>query len=128
MSNVSSDTSSCVLIVEDEPLLRMEAVDFLQEEGFLVIESQNGEHASTVIARHSHIHVLFTDVHLGGPLNGIQLAHLARRRWPAIAILIVSGRDLPNQKDMPSGSRFLPKPYSSEVVVQHLRELVLQNN
>ena len=127
MSAVNTGLATCVLLVEDEAFLRIDALQFLQEEGFIVIESHNGEHAATVIGSHPHIHVLFTDVHLGGDLNGVQLAHLARKRWPSIAILIVSGRGQPEQEEMPSGSRFLPKPYAPQVVVRHLRELVAQD-
>ena len=126
MTDVNASSATCVLLVEDEVLLRLDALHFLQEEGFIVIESKSGEHASTVMGSHPHIHVLFTDVHLGGALNGIHLAHLARKRWPSIAILIVSGRGQPEQEDMPLGSRFLPKPYAPHVVIRHLRELVGQ--
>jgi two-component system, response regulator PdtaR len=120
----TAKTETLVLLVEDEVLLRMDAAEFLETEGFAVIESTNGEHASTVIRDHANIHVLFTDVHLPGALNGVELAHLARRRWPSIAVLIVSGRALPREAEMPLGSRFLEKPYAQHVVVRHIRDLI----
>ena len=125
MSDASADPLMSVLLVEDEALLRMDAAEFLAEEGFIVIGSGTGEHAASVIGGHpDDMHILFTDVHLPGTLNGVQLAHLARKRWPSIAILIVSGRTQPSQEDMPPGSRFLPKPYAPHIVIRHLRALV----
>jgi DNA-binding response OmpR family regulator len=126
MGHANAGRATFVLLVEDEVLLRMHAADFLEEEGFIVIESTNGEHASTVIRNHPNIHVLFTDVHLPGSLNGVELAHLARQRWPSIAILIVSGRAQPQEVAMPAGSRFLEKPYAADIVLRHIREILEQ--
>ncbi len=63
-----------MLLVEDEVVTRMDAARFLEEEGFNVIESANGEHARTIIEKHPSIHVLFTDVHLPGSRTGVELA------------------------------------------------------
>jgi two-component system, response regulator PdtaR len=127
MDELSADRPTFVLLVEDEVVLRMDAAHFLEEEGFNVIESTNGEHASTVIQRHPNIHVLFTDVHLPGSLGGVELAHIARKRWPSIVVLIVSGKAKPREHEMPTGSRFLPKPYHPKVAVRHINELLGRN-
>jgi CheY-like chemotaxis protein len=120
MGEKSADRPTFVLLVEDEVVLRMDAAQFLEERGFNVIESTNGEHAWTVIERHPSIHVLFTDVNLPGSLNGVEFAYIARRRWPSIVILIVSGKAKLSEHEMPAGSRFLPKPYHPKGAVRHI--------
>src|SRR6476620_10186994 len=126
MDENSADRPTFVLLVEDEVVLRMDAAQFLEDERFNVIESTNGQHASAVIERHPNIHVLFTDVNLPGSPNGVELAYIARRRWPSMVILIVSGKATLKDNEMPAGSRFLPKPYHPKVAVRHINELLGQ--
>jgi DNA-binding NtrC family response regulator len=73
--------------------------------------------------RRSRIHVVFTDVHMPGPMDGLVLAHHVRRHWPSIGLLVASGRGNVDARAMPEGSRFIPKPYHLDHVVHHIREL-----
>jgi two-component system, response regulator PdtaR len=114
-----------VLLAEDEDLIRELIAETLRAEGFEVIESQHAEHAfGTLQARADDIHVLFTDIHMPGSLNGLELAHHTARKWPWIALLITSARPAPDRSHMPRKCRFLPKPYRHDHVVRHIRELV----
>ena len=71
----------------------------------------------------SGVHVLFTDIHMPGLMNGLALAHHAHIHWPWIGLILASGRARPLPADLPVGSRFLAKPYDFHHLVGHVREL-----
>jgi CheY-like chemotaxis protein len=102
----------------------MLAADLLIEAGFLVIEASHAAQALAALqAQPEQVHLLFTDIHMPGPMNGLDLAHHVRRHWPWIALLIASGEGSPADAEMPVGSRFLSKPYDPEYVVAHARAM-----
>ena len=113
------------VVAEDEELIRYIAAEALRDAGFIVLEA---EHAAAAL-KHLHaqaatIHVLFTDIHMPGDMDGLLLAHHTSSTWPWIAVLITSGRSPPAAHQMPARSRFLPKPYQPDTLLTHLRELV----
>ena len=112
-----------VLIVEDEFLIRMDAVDMIRAAGFDVVEAANADEAILILEDRPDITVVFTDVHMPGSMDGLKLAAAIRGRWPPIRIVATSGRAKISRDDLPSGSRFLPKPYSPRQIVETLREL-----
>lgn len=66
---------------------------------------------------------MFTDIQIPGSMDGLKLAAAIRGRWPPIKIVATSGRIKVSDDDLPSGSRFLPKPYSAREIVGTLRDL-----
>jgi CheY-like chemotaxis protein len=112
-----------VLIVEDEFLIRMDAVDMITKAGFEAVEAANADEAIEILERRLDIHVVFTDVEMPGSMDGLKLAAAIRGRWPPIEILATSGLPGIRKTDLPSGSRFLPKPYSAPEIVRTLREM-----
>ena len=100
-----------ILLVEDEALVRMIAAEVLSEAGFTVLESANAEEALTVLQTRSDVQVLFTDVNMPGPLDGLGLANLVHSGMPGVGILIGSGRIRPSRAELPPGARFIAKPY-----------------
>jgi CheY-like chemotaxis protein len=70
------------------------------------------------------VNVLFTDVQMPGSMDGLELARYVRRHWPRVEVLIASGNKAPSSTEMPDGSRFLHKPYSSGRLVADVRELI----
>lgn len=100
-----------VLVVDDEPLVRMVAADCLRDEGFTVYEADCAEEALDLIAAHDDVAVVFTDIDMPG-MNGLDLACEIGRRWPAVHCLLTSGQARPTADRMPTGGRFLPKPYA----------------
>jgi CheY-like chemotaxis protein len=112
-----------VLIVEDEFLLRMHAVDMIEAAGFVVVEAGNADEAIEVLEARPDITVVFTDIQMPGSMDGLKLARAVRGRWPPIKIVATSGHVHVRQTDLPEGGRFLPKPYSSVQVTDVLREL-----
>jgi CheY-like chemotaxis protein len=113
-----------VLIVEDEYLLRMDAVDMIAAAGFEVVDAANADDAIEILEARRDITVVFTDIQMPGSMDGLKLARAVRGRWPPIKIVATSGRITVGAMDLPEGGRFLPKPYSPMQVMGMLRELV----
>lgn len=106
-----------ILVVEDETLLRMMAVDMFEEAGFTVFEAANGEAGAQALADNPSIDGLFTDVEMPGDVSGLALAKIAHDLHPRVAILVVSGRATPRSDDLPPGAKFVGKPYDTQAVV-----------
>ena len=117
------DERIVVLLVEDEPLVRMLGYDVLDEAGFEVVEAGDADEALTVLQARSDVRVLFTDVDMPGSMNGFELARTVAERWPAIRVLIVSGKTRPGPGEMPPHGRFIGKPYQPAAVVQQIHEI-----
>src|ERR1700689_944804 len=100
-----------VLIVEDEPLVRLCAVETVEAAGYEVIEAANANEAIRILESRRDIRVVFTDIHMPGSMDGLKLAHAVRNRWPPIKLIVTSGRELVRAQDMPDGARFFAKPY-----------------
>jgi CheY-like chemotaxis protein len=113
-----------ILIVEDEPLIRMGAVDAVTEAGFGVIEARNADEAIAILEQRSDIHLVFTDIDMPGSMDGLRLAHFVRHRWPPVKIIATSGHARIADEDLPTGGRFLRKPYENREVIDTIRELV----
>ena len=113
-----------VLVVEDEFLPRMDAVDMIGEAGFDVVEAANADQAIEILEARRDITVVFTDIQMPGSMDGLKLARGVRGRWPPIKIVATSGRVGVREADLPEGGRFLPKPYSPTQVTGMLCELI----
>ena len=102
----NSTNIPAVLIVEDEPLVRIGAVNIIEDAGFKVIQAESADEAIRVLECRGDIRVVFTDIHMPGSMNGLKLAHAVRNRWPPIKIIVTSGRDLIAEQVLPEGGRF----------------------
>src|SRR6476661_7097025 len=112
-----------VLIVEDEALLRMDAVDMIAAAGFEAVEAANADQAIEILEARPDVAVVFTDIQMPGSMDGLKLARAVRGRWPPIKIVATSGQIEVKPTDLPEGGRFLPKPYSPTDVTGMLREM-----
>ncbi|NTF10695.1 response regulator [Agrobacterium rubi] len=118
-----ADCRPAVLIVEDEPLIRMNAVDFAEDAGLRAIEASNADEALAQLDQNDDISILFTDVDMPGSMNGFQLAEVVAQNWPPIGIIIVSGYRRATSGDLPEGGVFFPKPYDIEKVTAALKRI-----
>jgi CheY-like chemotaxis protein len=122
-AELPSKLPTVVLIVEDDALLRMCAAEIVEEAGFAVIEAADADAAMALLESCSDIALLLTDIDMPGSMNGLELAHAVRCRWPSIKILVVSGQVRPQPSELPSDSCFLAKPYQTAALVEELRAL-----
>jgi CheY-like chemotaxis protein len=113
-----------VLLVEDEMFVRMATADALEDAGFEVVEVANAQAAQEVLRHRSDIRVLFTDVQMPGPIDGLELAALVRRQWPHICVIITSGHFQPNGDNLPDKAVFIPKPYGEQAPAQVIQALI----
>ena len=114
-----------VLIVEDEPLIRLGAVKIIEDGGFEVIEAASADEAIRILECRGDIRVVFTDIHMPGSMDGLRLAHAVRNRWPPTKIIVTSGRDLITEQDLPERGRFFAKPYDPIEITDALRKWAL---
>jgi len=113
-----------VLVVEDEMILRMRAVDIVEDAGFCPVEAVNADEAISILESRSDISLLFTDIQMPGSIDGLKLAHAVHERWPSIKIILVSGQMKPSDAARPENSRFFGKPLSVEQMITELQAMV----
>lgn len=123
---MSTDLTSVpnVLVVEDEMILRMRAIDIVEDAGFNPVEAVNADQAISILESRSDISLLFTDIQMPGSIDGLRLAHAVHERWPSVKIILVSGQVKPSETDRPEGSRFFGKPLGVEQMVTELQAMV----
>jgi two-component system, response regulator PdtaR len=113
-----------VLIVEDEPIVRVVVVECLSELGLQVVEASDADEALAILHRRADVELLFTDITMPGSMDGLGLAREVYRRWPHISLLLTSGaRRLP-MMTMPMTAEFLPKPYGIDELAEGIRKLL----
>jgi CheY-like chemotaxis protein len=113
-----------VLIVEDEMLLRMRAVDMVEDAGFTSIEAVDADQAVAILESRSDIALLFTDIQMPGSMDGLKLAHAVHERWPPIKIILVSGQLKLANIDIPANSRFFGKPLEAKNMIAEMQEMI----
>ncbi len=114
-----------LLVVEDNEEVRRAVVDMLTGWGYRVVAAENPDVAAAILERDSGFDLLFTDLVMPGSLSAIELAALAQRRRPQIAVLLTSGyaRDLipaEGRSDYP----LIAKPYRGEELMARLRSVL----
>ena len=115
-----SGSRGVVLVVEDEPLVRMVAAANIQDAGFETIEAVGAESAIAILETRKDIRIVFADIHMAGSMDGLKLARAVRDRWPPIELILTSGLTKVRQRDLPERSVFLAKPYSIEALTAAL--------
>ena len=116
-------SKTVVLVVEDEPLLRMMAVDLVEDAGFEAVEATDATQAVEILERRADIRIVFTDIDMPRGLDGMKLAALIRERWPPIELILTSGKEAPRAEDLPARGVFFSKPYRTLEVVAAMRRM-----
>ena len=106
-----------VLVVEDEPFIRLAAVVAFEDAGFEVVETANAADAIGMLKIRPDIGIVFTDIDMPGAMDGIALASFVRLRWPPVHILVASGMAHIDASKLPYGVRFFAKPYQTATVI-----------
>jgi CheY-like chemotaxis protein len=113
-----------VLIVEDEMMLRMRAVDMVEDAGYTPLEAMDAAEAVAILESRSDVALICTDIQMPGQMDGVGLAHAVHERWPAIKIIVVSGQLRLQNLDLPPHSRFLGKPLNAGEVIAEMRDMI----
>ena len=121
---VHSAAPPVVLVVEDEMLVRMRAVDIVEEAGYTSVEAVDADEAVEILQSRSDIALLLTDIQMPGSMDGLTLAHTVHARWPPIKIILVSGQLRRSDIDIPADSRFFRKPLQSIEMIAEMQDLI----
>ncbi len=116
-----------VLVVDDEPVVRMLVIDALQELGYAAIEAGDGGAGLRHIEAQGRIDLLVTDVGLPGGMNGRQLADLARLRRPGLKVLFITGfaeNAVVGNGTMEPGMEVMTKPFAMDALATRIRSLI----
>lgn len=116
--------SPVILVVEDHPLLRLAAIDMVEDAGFLVIEAANSAEAIEILENRPDVRIVFTDVDMPPGIDGVRLAALIRDRWPLIQLILTSDHRTPPAETLPRDSVFYSKPYRETEVVATMRSML----
>lgn len=119
-----TNRKAVILIVEDNAIIRMGAVDLVVDAGYEALEATNADEAIRLLEARADIVLVFTDVGMPGTMDGIKLAHYIRNRWPPIKLIVASGRAILEESRLPEGSRFFPKPYHENTIIEEIRRMV----
>jgi CheY-like chemotaxis protein len=113
-----------VLVVEDEMLLRMRAVDMVEDAGFTSVEAVDADEAVAILESRSDIALLLTDIQMPGTMDGLGLARSVHERWPPIKIILVSGQLTLANIDIPADSRFFGKPLDAKDLIAEMQSMI----
>lgn len=115
-----------ILVVEDDPLMRMNLVEFLLEQGFEVHEAEHAEAALAVLEAKPLVRIVVTDVQMPGAMDGRALAHYVRGRWPPTVLVVASGAEKLTNTDLSIRSVFLAKPFLPGALLNAIERLVAE--
>ncbi|WP_283193694.1 response regulator [Rhizobium sp. AN80A] len=123
VSNIAKDVA-IVLVVEDEPLLRLAGIDLIEAAGYEAVAASDATEAIAILESRDDIRVVFTDVDMPRGVDGMRLAAIIRDRWPPIKVIVVSGH-IEDPGDMiPAETVFFSKPYREEQIVATIRQML----
>jgi len=109
-----------VLVVEDEPLLRLHAVSLIEDAGFATCEAGSADEAIALLESDGRIRIVFSDIDLPGDMDGLRLAAAIRDRWPPVELILTSGHITVDPADLPERGHFFSKPYDAAKLVDTL--------
>jgi CheY-like chemotaxis protein len=115
-------SQDAILVVEDEALVRMVAVDALSETGLRLYEAGDAEEALAVLKEHPDVALVFTDINMPGELDGVSLVQRIHKLWPKIELIVTSGRERLMDRQLPDHGSFLAKPYRMNQLIDLVRK------
>ena len=118
-------TRSTVVIVEDEPLVRLTATSLFEEAGITVVEFADGDAAINYVRDHRNdVAAIFTDIYLPGETSGLELAGIVSEVCPDIAVLVTSGSHARRPTNLGPLVRYVAKPWHPADVLSTMRAAV----
>lgn len=112
-----------ILVVEDEAIVRLLAVEAIEEAGYTAVQAEDAEDALRLLDARE-IDAIFSDIRMPGPLDGLALAAHVRARCPDMPILLTSGHRQEDCASATAGVLFLQKPYRAPMLIGTLSALL----
>ena len=122
-----AECGETVLVVDDDPTVRMLVMEVLEEQGYAAIEAGDGASGLRVLQSDTRIDLLVTDVGLPGGMNGRQMADAARVGRPALKVLFITGyaeNAVVGDGHLEPGMHVLTKPFAMDALANRIRELI----
>lgn len=115
-----------VLVVEDETLVRLDLADRLADAGYIVVEAANAAEAIRILEKNRDIRCVFSDINMPGKMDGLQLLHVIRERWPPTLLVVCSANEKPRDELLPTGALYINKPYEDPALAEVVTSLAAQ--
>ena len=124
----ASSQKECVVVVDDDDVIRDNYSDILQRLGYTVLVAENGEHALQVMTDHdAPVHLVISDINMP-EMDGLELVGMLRAAYPNMPALLVSGQStqylVDNRDRIPEGVHFLAKPVSMGELANRVRKIL----
>jgi DNA-binding NtrC family response regulator len=116
-----------ILVVDDEPFIRMFALATLQDAGFTVLQARNSAEALEILGRHGEISILLTDVRMPGVMDGLALIARVQIDHPAIQSIVVSGNSSAEAANDAGAMGYIAKPYEAQTMLNAVNDAILRN-
>jgi CheY-like chemotaxis protein len=111
-----------ILVIDDEPIIRLDAREILEDAGYVVTEAASADEALPLLADGEATEAILTDINMPGTLDGLELARIVDGLMPEIAIVLMSGKELPRRENLPLKATFVAKPFSASALLQRVAE------
>jgi CheY-like chemotaxis protein len=113
-----------VLVVEDEPILRLDAIDMVEKAGFKAVEALSSADAIQLLEDRLDIRLVYMDLDMPRSRKGIEIAAAIRKRWPPIEIILTAAYFTRESVNLPERAEFYSKPIDHDEVVGAMRRLI----
>jgi CheY-like chemotaxis protein len=110
-----------ILVVEDENLIRLTLIEFLEDQGYNVLDAANVAEAKQVFATNPHIDLVFSDINMPGTENGFALARWIYGQFPGTKVLLTSGAPHSHEDTKDLLEPMIPKPYNWNSVLRRIQ-------
>ena len=110
-------------MIEDEPVLRIDALDMVAQAGFEAVEAMSVDDAIHILETRPDIRIVYMDLDMPRGIKGIELAATIRRRWPPIEIVLTAAFFTEKDLTLPARAEFYPKPVQRDDVIAAMRRM-----
>jgi DNA-binding NtrC family response regulator len=113
-----------ILVVDDEPLIIDQLVYAFEEAGFDVATASNALDAHKLLEDSGAVDLVVTDIRMPGHVDGLIFGQVVRDQHPDLPIIVMSGVTEPDDRDVPRGATFVPKPFRTGLMVDEAKLLL----
>ena len=113
-----------VLVVEDEPILRLDAISMVEKAGFEAVEAMSSSDAIRLLEERLDIRLVYMDLDMPRSRSGIEIAAAIRKRWPPIEIILTAAYFTRENVTLPERAEFYSKPIDHDEVIAAMRRLI----